>query len=154
MNLDHEKKLEKAIERELTALPEIPAPGTLIARVMSRLESQAARPWYQRTWMMWPVGLRVASLVVLMAMFAGLCVAGWKITQAQAFLGLVNQANLWFHDANTLWSTLNSLVNLCVMLISKLGTTFIIAGLLVMAMGYTMCIGLGTFYVRFAFGRR
>jgi hypothetical protein len=154
MNLDYENNLERAVERELKALPEIAAPGTLISRVMSRLEQDAARPWYQRTWMVWPLGLRVASLVLLLTMVGGLCFAGWKVSQAEAFLGLVHRANLWFTNANTLWSTLNSVVNVGVLLIKKLGTTFIVAGLLVMAMGYTMCIGVGTVYVKFAFRRR
>jgi hypothetical protein len=154
MNQDYEKKLEQTIDRELKGLGEIPAPTALIARVMTRLQSQAALPWYRRAWTVWPLGLRLISLAVLMAMFGGICFASWKVTQAESFLALVHQANSWFTGANTLWSALNSVLNVGVLLIKKLGTTLIVAGLLAIAMGYAMCIGVGTFYVRLALGRR
>jgi len=154
MSPDYEKRLEHAIERELKALQELPAPASLISRVMSALERQATLPWYRRSWVMWPVGLRAVSLGLLVAMFGGVCFASWKITQMQGFLTMVDHVNLWSSSANTLWSALNSVLSVGVLLIKKLGTAFIVAGLLSVAMGYAMCIGLGTVYVRLALGRR
>ena len=154
MNSDYEKRLEEAIERELKSLPELPAPVTLITRVMSSLESAASLAWYRRSWLMWPLALRAVSMVALMAMFGVICFASWKLTQAESFLSFIHQINTWFTSANTLWSTLNSVLGVGLLLLKKLGTGFIVAGLLAVAMGYAMCIGLGTVYVRLAFGRR
>jgi len=154
MNSDYQKKLEAAIERELKALPDLQAPQTLVSRVMSSLANQATLPWYRQPWLMWPVGLRMASLAVLLAISGAICFGAWKLTQAESFLAVIHQMNGWFAGANTLWNALNAVLGVGLMLIKKLGTGFIIAALLAVAMGYAMCIGLGTVYVRLAFGRR
>jgi hypothetical protein len=154
MNSEYEKRLEAAIERELKRLPELPAPQTLISRVMSSIASQAALPWYRQSWVMWPMPLRAVSLVVLVAISGAICFASWKLTQAESFLAVIHQINGWFAGANSLWNALNAVLGVGLMLIKKLGTGFIIATLLAVAMGYAMCIGLGTVYVRLAFGRR
>jgi hypothetical protein len=154
MNPDYEKRLEEAVGRELKSLPELPAPLTLISRVMNSLESKAPLRWYRRSWLMWPIALRVVSMAALLAMFGGICFASWKLTQAESFLSYVHEVNAWFTSANTLWSTLNSVLGVGVLLLKKLGTGFIVAGLLAVGMGYAMCIGLGTVYVRLALGRR
>ncbi len=98
--------------------------------------------------------LRVVSLVVLVAISGTICFASWKLTQAESFLAVIHQVNGWFAGANSLWNALNAVLGVGLMLIKKLGTGFIIATLLAVAMGYAMCIGLGTVYVRLAFGRR
>ncbi len=154
MNSEYEKRLEAAIERELKRLPELPAPQTLLSRVMTSIASQAALPWYRQPWAMWPMTLRAVSLIVLAAISGGICFASWELTQAEGFLAVIHQVGGWFAGANSLWNALNAVLGVGLMLIKKLGTGFIIAALLAVAMGYAMCIGLGTVYVRLAFGRR
>src|SRR6266481_1913056 len=154
MNSEYEKRLEAAIERELKCLPELPAPATLVSRVMRSLAAQAELPWYRQPWVLWPVAMRAISLVAFLAISGGICFASWKLTQAESFLAVIHQIGGWFSGANTLWNALNTVLGVGLALIKKLGTGFIIAALLAVAMGYAMCIGLGTVYVRLALGRR
>lgn len=63
--------LEQSIDRRLHRLPLPAAPDTLLPRVMAAVRVWAARPWYQRAWFTWPLGLQVASSLVLIAALAG-----------------------------------------------------------------------------------
>ena len=82
MNANHDNELEAQIDRELKSLPLLAAPPTLAPRVMTLVASRAVAPWYRRAWQAWPVALQAASLVVLLAMFGGLCLAGWQASHA------------------------------------------------------------------------
>jgi hypothetical protein len=59
--------LETVFDRQLHRLPRPSAPDTLLPRVMAAVRAWSTRPWYQRTWFTWPIGLQAASL----ALFAG-----------------------------------------------------------------------------------
>ena len=63
--------LERLIAGELRRLPAPRAPRTLLPHVMAALEETAARPWYSRAWLTWPLGWRVASAIALAATIAG-----------------------------------------------------------------------------------
>jgi hypothetical protein len=62
--------LEQTIDRKLHRLPPPAAPDTLLPRVMAAVRLWAARPWYQRAWFTWPIGLQLASSFVLIATLA------------------------------------------------------------------------------------
>ncbi len=47
------------------------APDTLLPRVMTAVRALTARPWYQRAWFTWPLGLQAASLAVLALVVGG-----------------------------------------------------------------------------------
>ena len=55
MDENREKKLEELIHRELRQLPERPAPATLVHRVMLAVHARARRPWWERSWVGWPL---------------------------------------------------------------------------------------------------
>ena len=63
--------LERLIDRELRALPQPRAPRTLLPRVLAAVDEAARQPWYSRTWLTWPVGAQVASVVLLLATLGG-----------------------------------------------------------------------------------
>jgi len=50
MNEQNEKQLEQLVHRELRKLPELPAPETLVHRVMLAVHAKEHRPWWQRSW--------------------------------------------------------------------------------------------------------
>ena len=58
MSQEYEKRLEAAIDRELKALQDLPAPRTLAPRIMAAIAARAPVPWYRQSWQMWPVPLR------------------------------------------------------------------------------------------------
>ena len=75
-------ELEQHVDRALADLPPLTAPGTLLPRVLAAVQAWADRPWYQRAWLTWPVGLQVASAALLVLMVAGGALA-MPLVQAQ-----------------------------------------------------------------------
>jgi hypothetical protein len=71
-------ELERLAARSLGRLPQPRAPHTLLPRVLTAVARAAARPWYQRAWRSWPVGLQAASaaIIVLAAAAAMLALPG------------------------------------------------------------------------------
>ena len=150
MNPEYEKQLEAAIDRELKGLRELPAPETLCLRVMTALEQRASAPWYRQPWPMWPLPARLGVLLLLLAFFAALCFAGWKL-QAESLSLATQQAGGWFSGLEAAWNVLRSLAGTVVLIVNKIGTGFIIGALAIAGLGYAVCIGLGTLYLRLAF---
>jgi hypothetical protein len=154
MNPDYDKQLEAAISRELKALPELSAPTALASRVMAAIEQRARVPWYRRSWQTWPAALQAASLAVLLALFGGLCLGGWQLSQTGTATLALHRAGEWFSGLGVIGNTFNVLVNAAVLVVKKLGTGFIVACLVTVGTGYAMCIGVGTVYYRLAFAKR
>ncbi len=134
MSLEYEKRLESEIDKELRALPELIAPHSLFLRVMAAIESRLNLPWYRQSWQGWPLALRAVSLVILLALFGGLCFATWKFSAILHAVSVV----------------LGSLV----LAVKQLSTAVIICCLVALGFGYAMCVGLGTVYLRLALSRR
>ncbi len=148
------QQLETEIDRVLKGLPDLPAPTTLVPRVMAALESRARLPWYRQAWTTWPQPARVAALAVLAVMFGGLCFAGWELSHAQTFAAATQTVGGWFSGLGSLWKALNVLVGAVGLVVKQLGTTFILACLVAVGLGYALCVGLGTVYLRLALARR
>jgi hypothetical protein len=154
MNPDYDKQLEAAISRELKALPELAAPNALASRVMAAIEQRARAPWYRSSWQTWPVALQATSLVVLLALFGGLCFGGWQLSQTGPVTLALHRAGEWVSGLGVIQNTFNVLVNAAVVVVKKLGTGFVVACLVMVGTGYAMCIGAGTVYYRLAFAKR
>jgi hypothetical protein len=150
----YEKQLEAAIDRELKAMPPLVAPATLISRVLTGIENTASLPWYRQSWPMWPVALRAVSFLILLGAFGALCFVGWEASQTPSVLAAMHTVADWFSGLSTIWNTLNTLGGALVAVAQHLGNGFIIGCLAAAALGYGLCLSLGTFYVRLAFGRR
>lgn len=153
MNSDYEQKLATRIDRALKALPELEAPGTLRPRVMAAIAARQQVAWYQRSWEYWPPALKVFSMAVMIAGFGGLCVAAWQLTQAAGYTAAIEEIGARLAWVGTIWKTLAVLVSAFGLVIKQLGTPFIAACLLALAIGYATCVGLGTVCVRLALAR-
>jgi hypothetical protein len=57
--------------RALAELPALPAPRSLLPRVLAASEELSRRPWYAHTWRSWPLALQVLSLALLLLVAAG-----------------------------------------------------------------------------------
>jgi hypothetical protein len=80
--------LESIIDRQLRRLPPPAAPDTLLPRVMAAVRAWSVRPWYQRTWFTWPIGLQVASLALFAGAILGAGVAlPWSVLALDRFAG-------------------------------------------------------------------
>lgn len=154
MNGNIEKQLEALIDRELKQLPALPAPPTLLPRVLAALGHRAALPWYRSDWQAWPFRLQVASLACLAAMFAGLCFGSWQLSEA-AMVGEATQTlRHWFSGFAFVWSTLAVLGNALVLAAKNLGPLAVWACIIAGLATYLSCLGLGTAFVRLAVVRR
>ena len=154
MNLDNDRQLELEISRELKALPELTAPASVANHVLAAIELRLNVPWYHRSWVTWPLALRMASLAAMLALFGGLCLAGWEVSRTETILSAMHRAGQWFSGLNTIGSVVNILVASAALVLKKLGTTFIVACLIAAGLGYAIFLGLGTVYLRLAFAKR
>ena len=148
MNPAHEKRLEQAITEKLRALPELPAPAQLSARVMSTIAKRAALPWYRRAWPTWPPVAQAVSLLIFLAAFGGLCFAGSKVSEAGNLAKIIPPMGDWVSRMNVIWNTISVLANAAVLFLKELGPNFFIACALIAASSYATCIGLGTVIFR------
>src|SRR5215470_248074 len=154
MNLEHERELELEIDRELKGMPDLEAPGTLASRVMRTIERRQALCWYNLPWESWPKFLRFGALAFLMLMFGGLCVASWQLTMAAGVSSAVQEVSGAFSGLATVWNTFNVLLGAVVVVFKHLGTGFMIGCVVIAGLGYAVCVGLGTAWLRLAFARR
>jgi uncharacterized membrane protein len=150
MNSDYEKRLEAHIGRALRGLPELTAPQSLASRVMEQIEARQRMPWYQRSWQTWPRPLQASSFALLFAVFAGLCFLGWELPHSSLFASGTHHVSAWFSWLGTLWNALTVLIGGIVLMLKHLSLGIIAAGLFSLALGYLLCIGLGTVYFRLA----
>lgn len=154
MNFEYEKRLEAVVDRELKSLPELRAPSTLMFRVMKAVEARLGLPWYRQSWQMWPLALQTVSLVVLLALFGGLCFGTWELTHTESFAAATHTAGSWFSGFGVIWHATAALLNALVLAVRQLGTGFLVAIFAALALGYALCVGLGTVYLRLGLARR
>ena len=154
MKSEYEKRLEGEIHRELSRLPEVIAPPTLVSRVMAALEKRLSLPWYRQSWQVWPLALRGVSLVILLALFGGLCFGAWKLANAETVATAMQRPLSWLSGFGAIWHVISLVLSSVVLAVKHLGTGVLVAGLVALAFGYAMCVGLGTVYLRLALSRR
>jgi len=154
MNSDFERELERRIDRLIKVLPELPAPTSLSARVLRTIEQRIRVPWYRRDWHYWPVPLQLASLVVSLAMFGGLCFAGWQLQQMHGYDLLAQEFGSLLTSVGSIWNALLAVVGALVLVIKQLGTGILLGCLAALGLAWAMCLGIGTLCVRLAFVRR
>jgi hypothetical protein len=154
MNLEHESELEFEISRELNQLPDLEAPVTLSSRVMLAIERRRALRWYSKPWQDWPMPLRVTTLALLSIMFGGLCFASWRLTRAAGFSAAMQEVGGLFSGLTTIWNIINVLLGAIVLVVKHLGTGFMVGCAVIAGLGYALCVGLGTAWVRLALPRR
>jgi hypothetical protein len=154
MSLEYEKRLEAEIDRELKGLPELIAPESLLQRVTEALGQKRRLRWYQQSWQMWPIGVQAVSLVFLMAIFGTLCFGAWKLSQAEAFAAMMQRPMGWLTALGALGEAFNVVLGSLFIAVKQLGTGVLIACVAALALGYAMCVALGTVYFRLALSRR
>lgn len=154
MNPQYDRQLEQEIDRELKELPELIAPATLSLRVLEAIHRRAACPWYRQPWQYWPVPLRFSALALLLALFGALSVATWQLTKAAGVSTALQEIAGLFSWMGTLWNVIAVLVNTVLLVAKHLGTVFMITCVAIMALGYAICLTLGSAWFRLASARR
>jgi hypothetical protein len=150
MNSEYEKLLEAEITRALKALPPLDAPESLAGRVMNTLARRANAPWYQSSWQSWPAALQWGSLLVLSIIFGAVCFSGWILSQTHTVALAASRVGDWTAVLAALHHTLSVLTGSVFVVLNRLGPGFVIACLGAVILGYTLCLALGTLYLRVA----
>jgi hypothetical protein len=150
MNTDHDNELEAQVDRELKSLSSLTAPPTLATRIISAIAARADAPWYRRAWPTWPLAGQVASFALLIAMFGGLCFAGWQLAHVVSTTVLAQKVEGALAVASVVWRTLTVLGESVLEVIRHLGAGFVCAVVLVGVVGYALLLGLGSVCYRLA----
>jgi hypothetical protein len=142
------EKWEAALHRALKNLPERQAPAALMTKVMAQIQPPAAQPRYRGSWWQWPLALRAASGVTLIALLAVLVLGGGHFWETSASPLL----NRWVEIGQTIMSSLASGMAAVFRVQPDFGSgtlrlAFVAASLLLLAM-YLTCVGIGTFVYR------
>jgi len=153
MNEQNEKQLEQLIHRELRKLPELPAPQTLVHRVMLAVHAKEREPWWQRSWWTWPLWAQMTSLATFVAcagLISYLAGAVWGGLNVTSLSTAVSQ---WLSGYAPIWEALKALFGAVLLVLQKLGqpALFVAGGSLLLV--YFLCVGVGTVCFRFAIKR-
>ena len=154
MNPNYENELEARIDRELKSLPPLAAPATLAPRVLARINSPAAEPWYRRAWQTWPMPLRAASFAVLLAFFGALCLGGLQISRAPEVAEAAQKASGAMAAVHLICKTASVLGDAAMQVIHQLNPYILFALIAMMGLGYALMLGIGAAGYRIAFARR
>jgi hypothetical protein len=154
MNANDRKQLEAEIARELKALPELPAPASLVPRVIGALNRPHAIRWYQQPWPAWPAAWQASSLGIMLALFGGLCFAAWKASQAASLASALQEVGDSLAELRVIRDAAIALIGAAALVVKQLGTGFVVACLFVATCAYLSCVGLGTMVARYAFAKR
>ena len=141
MNSHDDLQLEREINRELKALPELSAPATMANRVMAVIERRLTVPWYRRSWETWPGALRLSSLAAMLMLFIGLCLGGWGFFRTETAMQAAHWIGHWFSGLSMIVNLFNTLAGSAVLVLKQLGTTFIVACLILAGLGYALFMG-------------
>ena len=142
-------ELERWLHQELWKLPELKAPAGLRERVWARLQAEAMRPWWQRSWWHWPKSVQVTAALPLLGLTLLLAIGPWllesylpgsNLVLAPLWERILDLSGILVAVGRAVWLVAEALVN---------NAWFWIASGLVF-LSYLWCVGLGTFLVRFA----
>jgi hypothetical protein len=149
----NESDLRALIDRELRQLPELPAPATLVHRVMLAVHAKARLPWWKRPWLIWPLWARLISALWLLAAVGAVCYA------AGATLDALTLGYLWAEVGAKLKSLLPAgqgmlaLLNALVLVLRAWGQPVLLVGTAIVLTWYFAFVGLGTACFRVALRR-
>jgi hypothetical protein len=152
---DSEQKLEQALNQALKGLPLRRAPSTLEARVVNELERRAALPWWRVGFAHWPVGPRIAFVLVCVALVGATILGGLS-----AFVGVrsVNEvAAVVLHWVQPFLAVVSSVGGLAALLVRVIPPLWLYGGLSLGILLYVALFGLGaaayrTLYLRSSVG--
>ena len=144
---------EKQLHRELSELPELQAPSTLIPGVLSRIGRPAAVAWYHSSWWQWPLAMRWASAALVVAVLGTLGWLGGALDQLQFGQHLV-EAYTEMKGAMAFGvQTCTKLLGSSAVFWSEYGQMILLAAAALLFATYLTCIAAGTALYQLAWRR-
>lgn len=154
MNENSEHRWEQQVDRALKNLPDLPAPASLVPKVMRAIHQRAALPWYRQPWPVWPAPLQALSLALLLGGFGAFVYAAWQLTQAAGYQAAWDEVRQAFAGLAYVANVARLLAEALLLVARQLGTPFIIGCLTAASLAYGLLIGFGTLYCRVAIALR
>jgi len=93
-------------------------------------------------------------LLLLCTAFAGACYAGWQLPRLPALASAARTIGGWLGSLEALWKAAAALLNAGGHVLQSCGTATLVGAATVLLLGYALCVGLTTVYLRLALARR
>jgi disulfide bond formation protein DsbB len=152
--MEHEKKLADWAQRELSRLPDRPAPAGLIPAVLARIQAQSQLPWYHKAWNDWPVGAQAAALALMLASAGLVIFASMQWSGPDLWQAVRGVAEPFLARLEPLGETTSLLNQAFSVLAGKLSQQWLLLGLAIAGLMYAACLAIGTVCFRLAWSRR
>jgi len=153
MDNESEGRLGERMHRELRQLPLLKAPETLVARVLTAIESRAQQPWWKKSWMNWPSSMRLAFVVGVCALASGILYLGIQISNEVPAGAVLEKVSASFGFLAPLWNLIAALGNALVLVLRAGGQLLFWGTVGLVAAMYLTCVGLGTLCYRVALNK-
>jgi hypothetical protein len=151
MQPESDPNLESLLDAELKKLPPIPAPRSLLPKVLSAIAARARQPWWQRAWWDWPLTAKAAFLLLTLGIVSALSGGGVILDEGVATYSQRVVERLT--PVGGLWDAIQTVVNAVALSLQKLMQPFMLSALIFVGATYLLCVGLGTACVRYALKR-
>jgi hypothetical protein len=150
---ERERQLEELIHREFRRLPAVPAPATLVHRVMLTVHERARQPWWRRSWAGWPTPVRLLFLVGATA-FACVCMFSLVYLGGEVSLASVmTEAGDQVSFLRPVWEVAAALAGALVWLARAASPVLVWSVILTLGAIYLTSVGLGTLCYRVALNK-
>jgi hypothetical protein len=153
MHPESDRSFEARLDRSLKSLPILPAPRTLLPRVLAEIGRRAALPWYRHAWDGWPRSLQAASFIALALIATSLSYGSWELLWPGA-VALGETLGVVAGFVGTMVSSCLAVLRAVPGWVLQLDLRILMAGLALLLALAASCLGVGTFFYRFAYARR
>src|SRR5262249_44094924 len=144
-----DQHLEDFIDEQLRRLPAVPAPVTLVTRVMAAIADRMTLPWWRQSWWHWPKAAQAAVLMVTLAA-AALAISG-HVLLGEGFRPYAEL--IWESSLAEAWSSLGALLGTLGTALVKVVESFLLPVSLEVLSLYLLCMAFGTALVRVTWKR-
>ena len=137
------EQLEKTVHAALRSLPLRKAPATLEARVLAEIARQASIPWWHKSYAYWPLGARIAFLIISgglanFVLFAVVYVqAGFDAAQFTTAFGS------WFDFGARTLGAFRAVLDIGAVVVRNIPPLWLYGAIAFVAAAYAMLFGLG-----------
>ncbi|PWU09647.1 MAG: hypothetical protein C5B50_26980 [Verrucomicrobia bacterium] len=150
----NEQKWADRLDQALKRLPDLEAPRRLARRVMTEIERRERAPWYRQSWQMWPMPVRVGTLVALACVFGAVCYGVWELPHLATVATFERHVGGVFSAIGAVTHGLAVAVGAMIGGVKNLGVGILTGCAVAVALGYSICLGLGTVGVRLVLAHR
>jgi hypothetical protein len=153
MNPPDQDRLERLIDSELRALPDLTAPDNLLKQVMAAVQERATRPWWRRSWQDWPPGLQAVALLLLLGVAGSVSYLGAVVLDEIRMFGLETVMTGWLEPWNVVRELAGTVWRAGLLVFHAGGQQVFLLTVAFVLGVYFACVGLGTAFTQIGSNR-